>query len=80
MSQGGSVALWEGQSSGRGGRDEGGLHPTPMPPTPPGGPHRVKGWETEAGHRPLEKELLRCSKRQAKVEGKLGVRAEVREG
>lgn len=50
------------------------------PPPYACGAHRVKGWELEAGHRPLQEELLRGGEGQAQVEGKLGVRAEVRQG
>lgn len=50
--------------------------PTPQPQR---GPHRVKGRKLEAGYRPLQEELLRGGEGQAQVEGKLGVRARVRQ-
>lgn len=53
---------------------------SPLVPTPTGEPHRVKGWELKAGHWPLQEELLWRGEGQAQVEGKLGVRAEVRQG
>lgn len=51
-------------------------HPSPSPSP---GPHRVKGWELKAGHRPLQEELLRGGEGQAQIEGKLGVRVPVRQ-
>ena len=54
------------------------LHAPHSAPSPPLGPHRVKGWELEAGHGPFQKELLWRGEGQAQVEGKLGARAHVR--
>lgn len=58
--------------------------PLPLPsastPAPSPKPHRVKGWQLKAGHRPLQKELLRRGERQPQVEGKLGARGKVRRG
>lgn len=51
-------------------------HPC-APPAPPFRPHRVKGWELEAGRGPLEKELLWCGEWQAHVQGELQARAQV---
>lgn len=56
------------------------LHVPHSAPSPPRGPHRVKGWELEAGHGPFQKELLWRGERQAQVEGKLGARAHIRLG
>lgn len=80
----GRVAPMGRRSSGRGDADVR-TQPTPAPhvprpsPSPSPGPHRVKGWELKAGHRPLQEELLRGGEGQAQIEGKLGVRVPVRQ-
>lgn len=78
----GRVAPMGRRSSGRGDADVR-TQPAPAPhvprPSPSPGPHRVKGWELKAGHRPLQEELLRGGEGQAQIEGKLGVRVPVRQ-
>lgn len=80
----GRVAPMGRWSSGRGDADVR-TQPAPAPhvprpsPSPSPGPHRVKGWELKAGHRPLQEELLRGGEGQAQIEGKLGVRVPVRQ-